>query len=115
VAETLESKDFILSRTKIEYMRCDCDTTTHEEGYVSLEGQLVPRMDSFQYLRSMLERDEDIDENVSHRIKVGWIKWHQTSGILYDKRVPHKLIGKFYRTMIRPTMFYGAECWPIKR
>jgi hypothetical protein len=23
--------------------------------------------------------------------------------------------GKFYRTMIRPAMLYGAECWPPKR
>jgi hypothetical protein len=29
--------------------------------------------------------------------------------------VPLKLKGKFYRTAIRPTMLYGAECWPTKR
>ena len=44
-----------------------------------------------------------------HRIKAGWIKW-QASGVLCDKRVPHKLKGKFYRTVIRPAMLYGAEC-----
>ena len=32
-----------------------------------------------------------------------------------DKRVPQKLKGKFYRTAIRPSMLYGAECWPTKR
>ena len=37
--ETLESKDFRLSRTKTEYMRCDFGTTTHEEGDVSLEAK----------------------------------------------------------------------------
>jgi hypothetical protein len=34
---------------------------------------------------------------------------------LCDKRVPHKLKGKFYRTMIKPAMLYGDECWPTKR
>jgi hypothetical protein len=29
--------------------------------------------------------------------------------------VPLKLKGKFYRTAIRPTMLYSAECWPTKR
>ena len=57
----------------------------------------------------MLQRDEDIDEDVSHRIKAWRMKWRQASGVLCDKRVPQKLKGKFYRTTIRPAMLYGAE------
>jgi hypothetical protein len=34
-------------------MRCDFDTTTHEKGDVSLEGQVVPRKDTFRYFGSM--------------------------------------------------------------
>jgi hypothetical protein len=63
----------------------------------------------------MLQRDGDIDEDVSHRIKAGWMKWRQTSGVLCDKRVPHKLKAKFYRTSTRSAMLYGTECWPTKR
>ena len=72
--ETLESKGFRLSRTKPEYMRCDFGTTTQEKEDVSLEGQVVPRMDTFRYLGSMLQRDGDIDEDVSHRIKARRMK-----------------------------------------
>jgi hypothetical protein len=43
-----------------------------------------------------------IDEDVSHRIKIDWLKWHQASGVLYDPRVPQKTKGKFYRTAFRP-------------
>ena len=96
-------------------MRCDFGTPTKEEGDVSLEGQVVPRKDTFQYLGSMLQRDGDIDADVNLRIKAGWMKWRQASGILYDKRVSHKLKSKFYRMVIRPTMLYGAECWPTKK
>ena len=113
--ETLESKGFTLSRTKTEYMRCDFGTTIREEEDISLKGQVVPRKDTFRYLGSMLQRDGDIDEDVSHRIKAGWMKWRQASGVLCDKRVPQKLKGKFYRTAIRPAMLYGQECWPTKR
>ena len=109
--ETLESKGFRLSRTKTEYMRCDFGTTTREEEDVSLEGQVVPRKDTFRYLGSMLQRDGDIDEDVSHRIKAGWMKWRQASGVLCDKRVPQKLKGKFYRTAIRPAIFTMFACW----
>ena len=108
--QTLDSKGFRLSKTKIEYIRCDFGGPTQEEGDVSLEGQVVPKKDIFHYLGPMLHRDGDIDADVSHRIKVGWIKWRQAFSILYDKRVPQKLKGKFYRTAIRPAMLYGAEC-----
>ena len=113
--QTLESKGFRLSRTKTEYMMCGFSTTRCEEEEVSLDGQVVPQKDTFRYLGSMLQEDGGIDEDVNHRIKAGWMKWRQASGILCDKRVPQKLKGKFYRTAVRPAMLYGAECWPTKR
>jgi len=62
---------FKLSRTKTEYMRCSFSTSRHEEEEVSLDGQVVPEKDTFRYLGSMLQKDGDIDEDVSHRIKAG--------------------------------------------
>ena len=112
---TLEAKGFRLSRSKTEYMKCDFSATTQEEGDVRLDGQVVPKKDTFRYLGSMLQKDGDIDEDLSHRIKAGWLKWRQASGVLCDSRVPLKLKGKFYRTAIRPAMLYGAECWSTKR
>jgi hypothetical protein len=96
-------------------MKCDFSATTQEEGGVKLNGQVVPKKDIFRYLGSMLQKNGNIDEDVSHRIKVGWLKWRQASGVLCDPRVPLKLKGKFYRTAIRSAMLYGAECWPTKR
>jgi hypothetical protein len=103
------------SRTKTEYMMCDFSPIRHEDGDVSLEGQVVAKKDTFWYLESMLQKDGDIDEDVRHRISAGWLKWRQASGILCDKKVPQRLKGKFYRMAIRPAMLYGAECWPTKR
>jgi hypothetical protein len=48
----------------------------------------------------MLQNDEDIDEDVSHKIKVDWLKCCQAFGVLCDLKVPQKLKGKFYRTAI---------------
>ena len=80
-----------------------------------LEPKVEIKMCAFRYLGSILQKDGDIDEDVRHRISVGWLKWRQASGILCDKKVPQKLKGKFYRTAIRPVMLYGTECWPTKR
>jgi hypothetical protein len=71
---TLEAKGFRLSRSKTEYMKCDFSATTQEEGDVRLDGQVVPKKDTFRYLGSMLQKNGDINENASNRIKVGWLK-----------------------------------------
>jgi hypothetical protein len=70
----LEAKDFRLSRSKTGYMKCDFSATTQEEGDVRLDGQVVSKQDIFRYLGSMLQKDGDIDEDASHRIKTGWLK-----------------------------------------
>jgi hypothetical protein len=55
-------------------MKCDFSATTQEVGDVRLDDQVVPQKYTFRYLRSMLQKDEDIVEDVSHRIKVDWLK-----------------------------------------
>jgi hypothetical protein len=114
ISITLESKGFKLSRTKTEYMRYQFSGENLDDGDVSLDGRVVPMNDTFRYLRSMLQSKGEIDEDVSHRIRVGWVKWRQASDVLCDKKVPNKLKVKFYRTVIRPAMLYGAECWTTK-
>ncbi len=93
-------KRFRLSRFKTEYMKCDFSATTQEEGDVRLDGQVVPKKDTFRYLGSMLQKYGDIDKDINHRIKTGWLKWRQASDVLCDPRVPLKLKDKFYRTAI---------------
>jgi hypothetical protein len=31
---------------------------------------------------------------------VDWLKWHQVSGVLCDRRMPQKLKSRFYRAVI---------------
>jgi hypothetical protein len=70
---TLEAKCFRLSRSKTEYKKCDFSATT-QEGGVRLDGQVIPKKDTFRYLGSMLQKNEDIDEDVSLRIKADRLK-----------------------------------------
>ena len=55
----------------------------------------MPKRDTFRYLGSMLQSNGGIDEDVSHRINAGWMKWWQASGVLCDKKVPQKQKDKF--------------------
>jgi Reverse transcriptase (RNA-dependent DNA polymerase) len=69
--QTLESKGFILSRTKTKYMRCQFSGKNSDDGDVSLDGRVILMNDTFWYLGSMLQSEGEIDEGVSHRIRAG--------------------------------------------
>jgi hypothetical protein len=93
----------------MKYMKYDFSATRQEEEDVRLVGQVVHKKDMFHYLGSMLQKNRDIDEDASHRIKADWLKWHQSSDILCGPRVPLKLKYNFYRTVIRPIMLYEVK------
>ncbi|GJY75806.1 hypothetical protein Tco_0480922 [Tanacetum coccineum] len=66
-----------------------------------LNGRLERKSkESFRYLGSVMHKSGRIEDDVTHRIQVGWLKWRAATGILCDKKVPLKLKGKFYRVAI---------------
>ncbi|KAF3643346.1 putative amino acid permease 3-like [Capsicum annuum] len=106
--QTLESKRFRLSRSKTEYMECKLNGLRQEsEVVVRLDSQVVCKRDSFKYLEFMIQGNGEIDEDVSHRIGVEWMKWRLASGVLCDKKVSPKLKEKFYRVAVRLAMLRG--------
>jgi hypothetical protein len=54
-------------------MRCQFSGENSNDGDVSLDG-LVPMNDTFRYLGSMLQSEGEINEDVSYKIKAGWVK-----------------------------------------
>ncbi|GKC33901.1 ataxia telangiectasia mutated family protein [Tanacetum coccineum] len=86
-----------------------------EEEIIRIGDQILQPKESFRYLGSVIHRSRRIDEDITHRIRTGWMRWRATSGVLYDKRVPLKLKGKFFRVAIKPAMLYRSECWPITK
>nr|GEU62121.1 hypothetical protein [Tanacetum cinerariifolium] len=64
---------------------------------------------------SMMHKFARIDEDVSHRIKVAWLKWKADTKVRCDRNVPLKRKGKFYRATVRPSKLCGSECWPITK
>ncbi|GJX60025.1 retrovirus-related pol polyprotein LINE-1 [Tanacetum coccineum] len=115
--EALEDNGLRVSREKTEYLRCDFGRyeVVHQEVDVRIGDRILQPKESFRYLGSVIHRSGRIDEDVAHRIGVGWMKWRAASGVLCDRRIPLKLKGKFYRVAIRPAMLYGSECWPITK
>ena len=53
--------------------------------------------------------------DINYRVKLAWMKWKHLTGVLCDKKVPIKLKDKVYKTVIKPTMTYEAECWAVRK
>ncbi|GKD98340.1 retrovirus-related pol polyprotein LINE-1 [Tanacetum coccineum] len=115
--EALEDNGLRVSREKTEYLRCDFGRyeVLHQEVNIRIGDRILQPKESFMYLGSVIHISGRIDEDVAHRIGVGWMKWRAASGVLCDRRIPLKLKGKFYMVAIRPAMMYGSECWPITK
>jgi hypothetical protein len=55
-------------------MRYQFSGENSDDGDISLDGRVIPMNDISRYLGSMLQSDREIDEDVSHRIRVRWVK-----------------------------------------
>ncbi|XP_060212297.1 uncharacterized protein LOC132639932 [Lycium barbarum] len=113
--QTLESKGFRLGQTKMEYLECKFSGVMPKAGVeVRLDTQTIQKKESFKYLGSIIQGIGEIDDDVTHRIGAGWMKWRLASGVFCDKKLPPKLKGKFYKVLVRSTMLYRVKCWPVK-
>ena len=71
----LEARKFRLSRLKIEYMKCKFKKIrNNEQGVITLDDQQIPVTECFKYLGSIIQKDGEIDGDVNHMIKAGWLK-----------------------------------------
>jgi hypothetical protein len=50
---------------------CQFSGENSDDEDVSLDRRVVPINDTFRYLKSMLQSDREIDEDVNHKIRAG--------------------------------------------
>ena len=77
---------------------------------IMLNEDVVKEVEKFKYLGSVVQKDGGFEEDIKHRIKCGRVKWREASGVLCDKRIPIRLKGEYYKSVVRPAMMYGMEC-----
>ena len=90
------------------YLRFNGDGNLDGNSDINLQGENLERVNTFKYLGATLEENGDLDAEMTHRIQSGWKSWKRVSGILCDRRISLRIKGKVYKTVVRPTMMYGA-------
>ena len=61
--------------TKIEYMKFNFSKSRNrDKRVVRLVGQDIPKSSIFWYYGSIIHKDGEIEDDVNHRIRTGWMK-----------------------------------------
>ena len=102
----LERRGMKVSRSKTEYL---CINGGNDDETVKMEDTKVPRVKEFKYLGSMVQESGDCEREVKKRVQAGWNGWRRVSGVICDKRLPARVKGKVYSSVVRPAMVYGLE------
>ena len=103
----IENKGLRVSRNKTEYLP---PSSCHDK--VKFGGKEIENV-TFKYIGSMFDTEGGTTTDCNNRVRLAWNKWREETGVICDKKVPVKLKHKIYKTIIRPTMTYGAECWTM--
>ena len=110
--KALEERGMRVSRPKTQFM--DFSFAQNPQGNrppVKILGEEVQRVTHVKYPGTGIEEEGAIETEIAKRVGAGWMNWKKCSGVFCDKRMPVKLKGKVYRTVVRPAMLYGAETW----
>ena len=85
-----------------------CSRTDEQLKVTDNRGNNLKQVETFRYLGSIVNAKGGCEEDVKHRIKAAWQKWKELEGVVCDRKMPVRVKGKVYKTMIRPVLLYGA-------
>ena len=95
-----------VSRSKTEYL---CINGGNDNETVKMEYTKVPRIKKFKYLGLTVQESGDCEMEVKKRVQAGWNGWRRVLGVICDRRLPARLKGKVYSSVVRPAIVYGLE------
>ena len=102
----LERRGMKVSRSKTKYL---CINGGNDDETVKMEDTKVPRVKEVKYLGSMVQESGSCEREVKKIVQAGWNGWRRVSGAICDKRLPARVKGKVYSSVVRPAMVYGLE------
>ena len=95
-----------ISRSKTKYL---CINKGNNDETVKMEDTKVPRVKKFKYLGSTVQESGGYEREVKKRVQAGWNGWRRVLKVICHKRLPARVKGKVYSSVVSPAMVYGLE------
>ena len=108
----LERRGMKVSRSKTKYL---CINGGNDNETVKMEDTKVPRVKEFKYLGLTVQESGGCEREVKKRVQSGWNGWRRVLGVICNKRLPARVKGKVYSSVVRPAMVYGLETGQSQR
>ena len=102
----LERRGMKVSRSKTKYL---CINGGNDDETVKMEDIKVPRVKEFKYLGLTVQESGSCEREVKKTVQAGWNGWKKVSGVFCDRRLPARVKGKVYSSVVRPAMVYELE------
>ena len=102
----LERRGIKVSRSKTIYL---CINGGNDDKTVKMEDIKVPRVKKFKYLGLTVKENGSCEREVKKRVQAVWNGWRKVSGVICDRRLPARVKGKVYNSVLRPAMVYENE------
>ena len=102
----LERRGMKASRLKTKYL---CINGGNDDETVKMEDTKVSRVKEFKYLGSTVQESGGHEREVKKRVQAEWNRWRRVSGVICERRLPARVKGKVYSSVVRPAMVYGLE------
>ena len=103
---SLERRGLKVNWSKTEYLKGG-DVDDGEK--LKLQEEKVKRGKNFKYLGSTVSSNGRCEEEIRRRIQADLMSWKKVSGVLCDRRLSARVMGKMYKSVVGPAMLYGME------
>jgi hypothetical protein len=78
-----------------------------------VEGEVLEKVDLFQYLGWILAQDDDDVRTVRQQIKKARAIWARVGQVLTAENTQPKVSAKFYKAVMQSVLLYGSKTWAL--
>ena len=100
-----------VSESKTKYMATSSSNSRQPGQTLQIDGRNFETVDSFVYLGSQVNSDNNIGDEIRRRVTLGNRCYYSLKKLFRSKTLHRSLKCELYRSLVRPVVAYGSESW----